>query len=102
MTKPDHVFIVVQSAVYRHDVGPFAFTLGEAVELAKKRQLLERDGHHEFDVLKLTAGSLDDGTRVATVSGRYESVEARGTYACGGHYKYNKQNRIEGFDVKYY
>jgi hypothetical protein len=99
MKRPTSVFVVVQAAVYRHDVGPFAFTLDEAVELAKKRQLLEKDNHHEFEVLEIKEGSLEDGNVVATVRGNYKRVEKTSQFSSGGEYKYNVYERIEGFEV---
>ena len=99
MKRPNSVFVVVQAAVYRHDVGPYAFTLDEAVELAKQRQLLEKDNHHEFEVLELKEGSLEDGDVVATVKGKYIRVEKTSQYSSGKEYKYGVYERVEGFEV---
>jgi hypothetical protein len=76
MKKPTSIFVVVQSAVYRHDVGPYAFDLETAIDLAKARQLLEKDAHHDFDVLELREGSLEDGQVRAVVKGIYTKIEA--------------------------
>lgn len=76
MKKPKSIFVVVQQGVYRHDVGPYAFDLQTAIELAKARQLLEKDDWHCFDVLELLEGSLEDGEVRATVKGVYNRIEA--------------------------
>lgn len=76
MKKPASIFVVVQQGVYRHDVGPYAFDLETAIDLAKARQLLEKDAHHDFDVLELKEGSLEDGDVRATVKGIYTKIEA--------------------------
>lgn len=76
MKKPKSIFVVVMQGVYRHNVGPYAFDLQSAIELAKARQLLEKDAHHCFDVLELHEGSLGDGEVRATVNGIYNRVEA--------------------------
>ena len=75
MRKPTSIFVVVMQGVYRHDVGPYAFDLENAVALAKARQLLEKDAHHDFDVLELKEGSLEDGVVRVTVKGVYSKIE---------------------------
>ncbi|MNQ68456.1 hypothetical protein D3C85_830100 [compost metagenome] len=104
MKRPTSIFVVVQSGIYRHDIGPYAFTAEEAVELAKQRQLLERDSWHSFEVLELKAGSLEDGKVVAEVKGKYEWVDdLKNTYTMGGKsYIPKKEVRLEGFEVEYF
>lgn len=75
MKKPKSIFVIVQTGVYRHDVGPYAFDRETAIELAKARQLLERDAHHDIDILELSEGSLEDGKYIASVKGEYTAVK---------------------------
>lgn len=104
MKRPSSMFVVVQRGVYRHDVGCLAFTLDEAVELAKQRQLLEKDSWHCFEVLELKTGSLEDGDLVAEVKGKFELVDdPKNTYTMGGKtFIPRKESRIEGFDIEYF
>lgn len=69
MKRPKSIFVVVKRGVYRHDVGPYAFNLEAAIEAAKARQALEKDLYHEFEVLELTEGRLEDGVVRATIMG---------------------------------
>lgn len=64
-------YVVVQSAVYRHDVGPVAATLEEAIRLGCERAKKEKDDHHEFEVL-MVSEDLEDGKVVACIRNVFE------------------------------
>ncbi|MNP39127.1 hypothetical protein D3C76_1326860 [compost metagenome] len=104
MAKLKSAFVVVKRGVYRHDIAALSFTLEDAVERAKQIQAQERDSWHEFEVLKLIEGGLEDAEVVATVKGKFEMVDApeRTHMACGKPYTPKKEVRVEGFEVEYF